>query len=115
VPADWETAWSGGQGITGLFRAELLAESAVTVLGGYDGGRMVAGAVANRSASVVGISNLFTTGDDVDRTWAGCLAAATRLWPGLPVVGYEDGDDLAAAVRQGWLPIGPVRIWRRTA
>jgi hypothetical protein len=116
----WEAAWDGGQGLTGLFRPELLADGTTSVLAGYDGGgRLVAGAVASRSAEVTGISNLFSVdggpvdGPDrgLDRAWAGCLAAVARWWPGVPVVGYEQGEDLAAAVRQGCVPVGPLRVW----
>lgn len=74
-----------------------------------------AGAVANRSASLIGISNVFTARDDLDAAWAGALSAITRHSPGLPIVGYEQGTALAAAVRQGCTPIGPLRIWQRPA
>jgi len=76
---------------------------------------LVAGAVANRSESVVGISNVFAVGDDLDGAWAGCLAAIARLYPGVPVVGYEHGEDLQVAARQGFTPIGPLRVWWRAA
>ncbi|MGW3950176.1 hypothetical protein ACWEKM_04205 [Streptomyces sp. NPDC004752] len=39
------------------------------------------------------------------------LDAVHRLFPGLPVVGYEHGQDLAVAVRHGFQPVAPLRIW----
>jgi len=31
--------------------------------------------------------------------------------PGLPVVGYERGEELDRAMRLGFAPVGPLRIW----
>ncbi|MFD4628330.1 hypothetical protein ACFVYR_00295 [Streptomyces sp. NPDC058284] len=121
--AAWEAAWSGegesGGADTGdrenagLFRPSLLAEGAVFLAGTAADGRIVAGAIAYSAASVVGISNLFTADDDLDTAWRSCLQATDRLWPGVPVVGYEHGDDLTAALRQGFEPVGPLRVWLR--
>ena len=58
---------------------------------------------------MVGISNVF--GDE--SAWAGCLAFAATHFPGMPFVGYERGDDLAAARRHGFEPAGPLRVWIR--
>jgi hypothetical protein len=101
-PPEWERAW--GEPL-GLFVPALLAE--VQFLAARSGGRIVAGAILNRSGDVVGISNVF--GGD----WAGAVATATRLYPGLALVGYAAGNDLAAARRQGFDVIGPLRVWMR--
>ncbi|MGW7082994.1 hypothetical protein ACWGH2_05785 [Streptomyces sp. NPDC054871] len=111
LPA-WETAWNDGEESTGLFRPGLLSDD-TTFLAAYAEGRIVAGAVASRGASVVGVSNLFTSADE-ESAWAGCLTEIARLWPGLPVVGYESGESLDAAVSQGFKPIGPLRVWLHT-
>ncbi|MFG3505983.1 hypothetical protein ACGF5F_10765 [Streptomyces sp. NPDC047821] len=106
--AAWEAAWSDGAPMD-LFRPALLADPATTVLAGRapDGG-IVAGAVASRGTApdVVGLSNVFGTDP-----WPGCLTAVSRLWPGTPVVGYEHGDDLTAALRHGFTATGPLRVW----
>ncbi|MER6995133.1 hypothetical protein [Streptomyces sp. NPDC000410] len=111
--AAWATAWrDGDDSLAGLFRPELLADRATTVLAGTaKDGRTVAGAVVTRSESVVGVSNLFGSDGDLDSAWAGCLATVAHLWPGMPVVGYEHGDSLAAATRQGCVPGGVLRVW----
>ncbi|MFD7441898.1 hypothetical protein [Streptomyces sp. NPDC059909] len=112
--AAWEEAWSGGdESLAGLFRPELLADRATTVLAGTtdDGARTVAGAVVSRSDSVIGVSNVFAADDDLDRAWSGCLATVARLWPGLPLVGYEHGDALDAASRQGCVPGATLQVW----
>lgn len=49
--------------------------------------------------------------DGLDTAWLVVLDAVHWLFPTLPVVGYEHGDGLAAAVRHGFEPIGPLRIW----
>jgi len=66
----------------------------------------VAGVIANRSGSVVGISNAFGLQDD----WE---TAVSARFPGLPMVGYEHGPGLAAAKAAGFVGVGPLRVWLR--
>lgn len=114
--AGWADAWDGGQGLADLFRPELLRDAETAVLAARGpSGAPVAGAVVTADGTAAGVSNLFTTDGDPDTAWAGCLAAVDRLWPGAPVVGYEHGDDLAAAVRRGLAPAGPLRVWLSAA
>jgi hypothetical protein len=108
----WALAWDDGDGNSDLFRPELLHDPATFVLAGRSaGGRVVAGAVANRSDQVIGISNVFALDGGADAAWPGALQAVYRLFPDLAVVGYEHGEDLATAVRHGFEPIGPLRVW----
>ncbi|WP_051696025.1 hypothetical protein [Streptomyces sp. NRRL S-244] len=113
--AAWETAWGGGES-TGLFHPGLLTPEIAFLAGRAADGRILAGAAANRTGAVVGLSNVFTAdGTPDDEAWAGALAAVADLWPGLPVVGYESGDDLDTALRHGFTPLGPLRVWLHTA
>lgn len=108
----WALAWDDGEGNADLFRPELLDDPATFVLAGHSAdGHVVTGAVASRSDQVVGISNVFALDGDPDAAWPVVLDAVTSLFPSLPVVGYEQGDALAAAVRHGFEPVGPLRIW----
>ncbi|MFD7902195.1 hypothetical protein ACFV4G_08110 [Kitasatospora sp. NPDC059747] len=108
----WALAWDDGGGDADLFRPELLDDPATSVLAARStDGRVVAGAVASRSDEVVGVSNVFAPNGGPDAAWPFALDAVARLFPTLPVVGYEHGDDLAAAVRHGFEPLGPLRIW----
>ncbi|MCX5285327.1 hypothetical protein [Streptomyces sp. NBC_00198] len=108
----WALAWDDGDGNEGLFRPELLDDPATVVLVGRSAdGRVVAGAVASRGDDVVGVSNVFAREGGPDAAWSFALTATHRLFPALPVVGYEHGEDLTAAVRHGFEPIGPLRIW----
>ncbi|WAL99351.1 hypothetical protein [Streptomyces sp. Je 1-369] len=109
----WEAAWSGAGESEGLFRPALLDAGAVFLTPAATG-PVTAGAIAYPGAGAIGVSNLFATDDDLDDAWRSCLEATDRLWPGVPVVGYEHGDDLAAALRQGFEPVGPLRVWLRT-
>jgi hypothetical protein len=89
----------------------LLAEPSVAVLVARAGDEIVAGVIANRSRDVVGLSNLVVLGADRDDVWTGAVAAISAMFPGLALVGYESGDDLAAAHRAGFESIGPLRVW----
>jgi len=109
----WEAAWGAGQEEPGRFPPTLLASDLVTFLGGWLTGRLIAGCVATSSQTAVGISNLFILDDDLDACWTGALDAVSRRFPGRPVVGYESGDALAAAIRHGFTTVGPLRIWLR--
>ncbi|TMC02590.1 MAG: hypothetical protein E6J41_29710 [Chloroflexi bacterium] len=111
----WEAAWGDGQEEPGLFPPALLAEPTVALLGGWSGGRLIAGCAANLGPAVVGISNLFVRAGDPDAAWAGVVAAAASHFPGHPVVGYERDEPLAAAMRQGFSPAGRLRVWLREA
>ncbi|MFI8964905.1 hypothetical protein ACIGO8_22625 [Streptomyces sp. NPDC053493] len=109
--AAWALAWSGGDTEDAeLFRPALLADPATTILAGHDAdGRILGGAVLTASAGVTGVSNLFTAaGVPVSSAWTAALAAAA---PGLPVVGYESGDDLDAALAEGFRTLGELRVW----
>jgi hypothetical protein len=41
------------------------------------------------------------------------VPADAFLRPGLPVVGYEHGEDLTAAREAGGQVLGPLRVWTR--
>jgi hypothetical protein len=80
-------------------------------MGAYSGNRVVAGAIANRSEAVVGVSNLFTMNGDLDNAWRACLVALMEHFPSLPLVGYEQGAALAAALEHGFEATGALRVW----
>jgi hypothetical protein len=111
----WALAWDDGDGDADLFRPGLLDDPSTFVLAGQSAqGRIVAGAVASHSGQVVGISNVFAPDGGLDTAWPVVLEAVHRLFPDVPVVGYEHGEDLEAAVRHGFEPVGPLRVWLRS-
>ncbi|CAL9546555.1 hypothetical protein SUDANB1_04340 [Streptomyces sp. enrichment culture] len=104
---DWALAWDDGG--ADLFRPGLLDDPETFVLAGRSAdGRVAVGAVAGRSSDVVGVSNVF---GPPHVAWPLVLHAVGRLFPALPVVGYEQGDDLTAALRHGFEAVGPLRVW----
>jgi hypothetical protein len=110
--AAWEAAWDADSPPEGLFRPALLREPSVTILGGYAGGSVVAGAIANRTGrELVGLSNVFTTDGDLDGAWSRSLDYLDIALPGSTIVGYASGADLAVARREGFTSVGPLRIW----
>ena len=111
--ARWETAWAGGGTMTGLFRPGLLADPRCTILACRRDGALVGGANAYTADGVTGILNVFKSGIADELLWAGVVRAVAALRPGLPIVGYECGEDLSAARQAGFTVLGPLRIWAR--
>jgi hypothetical protein len=73
----------------------------------------VGGAIAFTADGVTGISNVFKSVITDGLLWAGAVRAIARVRPGLPIVGYERGEDLAAARRAGFTVLGSLRVWAR--
>jgi len=109
----WEASWAGGGEVTGLFRPALLDDPDCAVLACRRDGAQVGGAIAYTAGGVTGISNVFKSGIADGPLWAGAVRAIARVRPGLPIVGYERGEDLAAARRTGFTILGPLRVWAR--
>jgi len=111
---EWEAAWAGLAAGKRFFRRALLADETIRVLARYEGARIVAGAIANRSAAVTGLSNVFDVAGETDSAWAAGAAVAAGLWGDMPTVGYESGDSLDAAHKAGFESIGDLVVWLKT-
>jgi hypothetical protein len=120
----WENAWSGAPAdsnptgnsstqLPRLFLPALLADPNVAFIAAYQGNAIIAGAIANRTDTVVGLSNLFAPPENSVFFWAGCVATAQARFPGLPLVGYESGADLALAEAVGFEKLQSLRVWGR--
>jgi hypothetical protein len=107
----WSAAGAQDGDPRDLFRPALIPHPDVVMLGGYLDGTLVAGALVNRSPTVVGLSNVFPDPRTLADAWTGLLATIAELFPGLPIVGYESGDSLAAARDHEFTSLGPLRIW----
>ena len=99
--------------VTGLFQPALLDDPDCAILACRRDGTLVGGAIAYATDGVTGILNVFKSGIADGPLWAGAVRTVATLRPGLPIVGYERGEDLAAARRAGFRVLGPLRIWAR--
>ncbi|HWA63021.1 MAG TPA: hypothetical protein VG939_16695 [Caulobacteraceae bacterium] len=101
----WEVAWAGGEATEPrVFPPALLGDTGTGVMAGFDGEALVAGCVLSPTGPVVGLTNVF--GD-----FAEAAAVAASMFPDRTLVGYERGDDLAAALAAGFRAVGPLTVW----
>lgn len=117
---DWQSAWHGEDTPVDIFRPALLREPSVRIFTAHVNGdsgdsgddRPAGGFVLTCDGDVVGLSNLFAA-DSSRRSdvWTAAITEAAAHCPGLPLVGYEQGDDLAHARAHGFAPIGALRVW----
>jgi hypothetical protein len=112
---DWEATWGEVPGGSNFFRPALLEDKRIAVLAGYDGDRIVAGGIANRSTSVIGLSNVFDAAGDLESAWASGAAGARALWGDVPIVSYAVGDSLDAAHGAGFDSVGELTVWLKAA
>src|SRR5579862_1844365 len=87
--AEGESAWSrsAGSNKDRIFLTSLLENKDVAVHAGYRDGKIVAGAIANRSDGVVGWSNFFAPAAETLDHASDSLATIGAIFPGLPIVG----------------------------
>jgi hypothetical protein len=109
--AAWNEAWAQDA----PFAPALMAEDGIVFLAAHHDATLVGGAILNRSAGVVGLSNVFAAPQWADALWRDLPAIARRLFAGLLLVGYERGDDLDRAIAMGFEALGPLRVWLKPA
>ena len=108
----WEETWSQtALSHNRLFLPALLHDADISILAAYKENQIVAGAITNRTSEVVGLSNIFTPAQEAEGYWEGLLDMIAASHPGLHVVGYEQDESLTLALRVGFKPIGPLRVW----
>lgn len=99
-----------------IFVPPLLDDAGVLLWAGLNVDAHIVCGVATSIASghALGLSNLFATGAAPADWRAQCLSMLTAQHPGLPIVGYEHGDDLKALLVLGFDAVGPLRVWVRS-
>jgi hypothetical protein len=112
---EWESAWGASPSALRLFRSALLANPAIAVLARDDGDGIIAGAVASRSATVIGLSNAFDAQGDLASAWRDAARAAQACWGSMPVVSYDSAAALEAARKAGFGSIGELAVWVKRA
>jgi hypothetical protein len=109
--ADWEAAWrADANAAARTFPEALIADPDIAFFARHAGARIVAGAIANRHAGAVGLTNVFGS-----EARAASVALASAEFPDLPMVGYEGLDRRDEMLGLGFTPIGPLRVWQRIA
>jgi hypothetical protein len=103
----WERAKPGGD----AFPATLFSDENFVMFSGSRNGAVVAGGTLYHSDGVVGISNVSADSDEAPAVWRDLAALAASTFPGVPLAGYESGDELKAAQRAGFEAGDPLRIW----
>jgi hypothetical protein len=115
--AKWETAWSSSSVDNSstqqprLFLSSLLADPDIAFVAAYKSDEIIAGAIANRTDNVIGLSNVFAPPEDRVSFWVGCIATAQDSFSRLPLVGYEGGPELALAEAVGFERLQTLRVW----
>jgi hypothetical protein len=109
--AAWEAAWGSDPTAPRAFLPGLLGRDDVAILAARKSDAIVAGAILNSAAGVIGLSNVFAADLDPADAFASAATKAGRLWPGHELVGYQAGTSLDAAVRAGFEPIGRLVVW----
>jgi len=108
----WEEVWSQlSSSPNRLFLPTLLDDADVCIVAAYRENQMVAGAIANKTTGVVGISNVFTPEHEAERYWEGLSGLIAAHYPTLPIVGYEHDESLITALNVGFTVLGPLRVW----
>lgn len=122
TPADleaWETAWRRAAGCEGdgavLYPPALLHEPGITFLAGRRDGVIVAGCAATRAHGAIGLACIFPGPAGHPEVVASLAAHLESRHPGLPLAGYESGDDLDCLRACGFRELGPLRVWLRDA
>ncbi len=103
--------WAQAAGLSGTLQSGLLREPSVRILAAYGRDGLSAGAIANQTAMVVGVSNVFTTTITAEEAWAGIVDALGVIFPSSSLAGYEQGDDMQPALANGFAEIGDLRVW----
>lgn len=101
----WEESWDNRpSGAKRIFLNSLLSNRLVEIWAGYDREDLVCGYIANKSVSLIGLSNIF--GD-----YKACITHATLQYATYDLVGYENDDDLEIAKSLGFEALDNLTIW----
>ena len=111
--AEWDNVRGRGILDHGDYPEGILSRPGIVVLGGFRRDEIVGGAVLCEAAGVISLANVFASGIAPAEVFRGAVKAAALRHPATPVVGYETGTDLEAALAAGCQSLGPMAVWRR--
>lgn len=95
------------------FPPALFDDQNFAMFAGHRDGVIVAGGTLYKAEGVVGLSNVVAEPADAVAVFRDLAALAANTFAGLPLVGYESGDELEAAIRAGFEVGDALRIWVR--
>ncbi|WP_199614586.1 hypothetical protein [Paenibacillus alkalitolerans] len=105
--------WSAASGLEHVIKPDLLKRDDVKIFMREKDGA-VSGFIASLGANAVGVSNVYSVENGTEQLWPEIAKIVSTVFPDLPLVGYEHGDFLEAALTSGWTSIGPLRVWLKT-
>lgn len=112
---EWVSFWSAqsesAAHVQPPFPPAVLQNPELTFLIGRFEGENAAVAAANRSGHAVGVSNVVARPDVQSVHWYSCIRTIQRVFPGLVVVGYGDGNEAAAMRDVGFRTLGGLSVW----
>lgn len=113
--ARWENAWAADleDWKSRLFLPTLLADEKIAFIAAHKNEQIIAGAIANQSGKVVGVSNVFAPAGQLSKFWAAALTIITKRFPNLILAGYENNKELAIAQKLGFEALEQLRVWLR--
>jgi hypothetical protein len=108
----WHQAWEddGSPTDSAIFTPECLENPNLAFFARLSGTTVEAGCIANLSQNVVGMSNVFSKTSKGPSLYSEAKSAVSTFGHGCPVVGYEHGTDLDAAMSAGFQAVGPLRV-----
>jgi len=106
----WERGFADDEEPQGLFRAPLLADPDIAILGAWNRDDARGGAIFNRHAGATGITNVFAPHDLSAAFLKALVREAAAFANGQPLVTYvaSDAEDWQVL---GFEPLGPLCIW----
>ena len=104
------TLWSERHDYVGVLPPAVLDHRAFAVLGRFDEGELVGGAVVHAGPGSVDLSNTWAApGRTMD--WEELVDVAQGLHPGHALTCYAHGEELSGLLGAGFEPVGPQRVW----
>jgi hypothetical protein len=104
--------WTSVSGLNGILLPDILSHPDVFVYA-KEGDKIIAGFIVNVSGETIGVSNVFSCGDAAASIWRDIVHVTSQNHVGKHLVGYEQDEDLIAAVAAEWEIVGNLKVWRK--
>lgn len=105
----WELAWNNNVAEERIFLPTLLDDSHVFFLAKYENEQIISGTIANIASGVIGLSNVFGNNEN-DNLYRESSFFIRNNISQLPIVGYENEENLKQAKTAGFSGIGKLKV-----